>query len=68
MKILVVCQHYYPDPFRITDIAENLVRAGHDVFMLTGEPSYEREKWIGEGSKTDEIRNGVKYFRVNINV
>lgn len=64
MKILVVCQHYYPDPFRITDIAENLVRAGHDVFMLTGEPSYEREKWISEGGKADEIRNGVKIHRV----
>lgn len=32
--------------------------------MLTGEPSYEREKWIGEGGKTDEIRNGVKIHRV----
>lgn len=63
MKILVVCQNYYPDPFRITDIAENLVRAGHDVFMLTGEPSYEREKWISEGGKADEIRNGVKIHR-----
>ena len=64
MKILIVCQHYYPDPFRITDIAENLVKQGHEVFMLTGEPSYERETWIKEGSKTDETRNGVKIHRV----
>ena len=64
MKILIVCQHYYPDPFRITDIAENLVKCGHEVFMLTGEPSYERGKWIEDGGKAHEVRNGVKIHRV----
>lgn len=64
MRILIVCQHYYPDPFRITDIAENLVKYGHEVFMLTGEPSYEREKWLKEGGKIDEVRNDVKIHRV----
>ena len=25
MKILVICQYYYPEPFRISDICEELV-------------------------------------------
>lgn len=64
MKILIVCQHYYPDPFRITDVAENFVKQGHEVFVLAGEPSYERELWLKEGGKVDEVRNGVKVHRV----
>ena len=64
MKILILCQYYYPDPFRITDVAENFVKQGHEVFVLAGEPSYERESWLKEGGKVDEVRNGVKVHRV----
>ena len=40
MKILVVCQYYYPEPVRITDICEELVKRGHEVTVLTGVPNY----------------------------
>ena len=40
MKILVVCQYYYPEPVRITDICEELVEMGHEVTVLTGVPNY----------------------------
>ena len=40
MKILVICQHYYPEQFRITDICETLVNKGNDVTVLTGLPNY----------------------------
>ena len=40
MKILVVCQHYHPEPFRITDICEELVKMGHTVSVVTGLPNY----------------------------
>lgn len=50
MKILIVCQHYYPDRFRITDIAEELVRRGNDVFVLVG-PRPERECFTEEFEK-----------------
>lgn len=40
MKILVVCQYYYPEPFRIPDICEELVRRGHQVTVVTGVPNY----------------------------
>jgi colanic acid biosynthesis glycosyl transferase WcaI len=40
MKILIVCQYFYPEPFRITDIAVELVKKGHSVTVLTGIPNY----------------------------
>ena len=40
MKILVVCQYYWPEPFRISDICEALVQRGHQVTVVTGTPNY----------------------------
>lgn len=54
MRILVVCQYYYPEPFRISDICETLVQKGHEVTVLTGLPNYP------EGHIPDEYRNGKK--------
>lgn len=53
MKILVVCQYYYPEPFRITDICESLVQKGHSVTVLTGLPNYPEGK----------VQNSYRFFR-----
>ena len=29
MKILVVCQHYWPEPYYLNDVCEELVKRGH---------------------------------------
>ncbi|WP_053368319.1 glycosyltransferase family 4 protein [Bacillus sp. FJAT-27245] len=66
MKILVVCQYYYPEPFRISDICESLVKMGHDVTVLTGLPNYPEGKVLDGyryGQKRNEILNGVKVIR-----
>lgn len=66
MKILVVCQYYYPEPFRITDICEGLVERGHSVTVLTGLPNYPEGEVLKEYKKKqhrDEIRNGVRIIR-----
>jgi glycosyltransferase involved in cell wall biosynthesis len=66
MKILVVCQYYYPEQFRITDICETLVEKGHEVTVLTGLPNYPEGEVLDEyrlGKKRNEIRNGVKILR-----
>lgn len=66
MKILVVCQYYYPEPFRITDICESLVKKGHDVTVLTGLPNYPEGRVADEyrkGNKKEETLNGVKVLR-----
>lgn len=66
MKILVVCQYYYPEPFRITDICEELVKRGHKVTVITGLPNYPMGKIYDGyrcGQKRDEIINGVNVHR-----
>lgn len=66
MKILVVCQYYYPEPFRITDICETLVQKGHQVTVLTGLPNYPEGRVLDgyrHGRKRNETLNGVKILR-----
>ena len=66
MKILVVCQYYYPEPFRIPDICEELVKRGHKVTVVTGTPNYpmgEIYKGYEHGQKKDEEINGVIVHR-----
>jgi glycosyltransferase involved in cell wall biosynthesis len=66
MKILVVCQYYYPEQFRINDICEQLVSDGHHVTVLTGLPNYPSGKvpneyrWL---KKRKETINGVHVIR-----
>lgn len=65
-KILVVCQYYHPEPFRIKDICEELVRRGHEVQVVTGYPNYPEGQLYdgyGKGKRIDEIINGVKVHR-----
>ncbi len=69
MKILVVCQYYYPEPFRIADICEQLVKMGHDVTVVTGTPNYPMGNiYPGYEGKAhrDETINGVKVHRCPI--
>lgn len=69
MKILVVCQHYRPEPFRVSDICEMLVRKGHEVTVVTGTPNYpEGEIYCGyeDGQRADEVLGGVQVHRCAI--
>ena len=40
MKILLVSQHYRPEPLNSSDIAEGLVAHDHEVWALVGQPNY----------------------------
>ena len=40
MRILVFSQHFWPESFRINDVAQSLRAAGHEVTVLTGQPNY----------------------------
>lgn len=65
-KILVICQYYKPEPFRISDICEELVRRGHEVQVVTGYPNYPEGilyEGYGKGKHIDEVINGVKVHR-----
>ncbi len=66
MKILVICQYYYPEPFRISDICEELTQKGHEVMVITGLPNYPMgEIYNGYQKKigVTEVINGVKVHR-----
>lgn len=69
MKILVICQYYYPEPFRISDICEELVKRGHEVTVVTGTPNYPMGNiYVGyeNGAKSFEVLNGVNVYRCKI--
>ena len=68
MRILVVCQHYWPEPFNTSDVCEALVKRGHSVTVITGLPNTGMpgndipEEWK-EASRRDEMHNGVRVLR-----
>lgn len=69
MKILIVTQYFWPENFRINDIALGLIERGHQVEVLTGKPNYPRGKFY-KGysflSKGTEFWNEVKIHRSNL--
>lgn len=66
MKILVVCQHYWPEPYPLQDVCEELVRRGHQVDLITGVPNYPLGKiypGYQRGENRNQIHNGVRIHR-----
>ena len=59
MKILVVCQYYYPENFQITPICEQLAKDGYEVSVLTGLPNYPT------GIVPQEYKNGHRNETIN---
>lgn len=67
MKLLIVCQYYYPENFVITNIAESLVKEGHSVDVLTAKPNYGYGYILPEYKHiSEEVINGVNVYRVNV--
>ena len=67
MKILVVCQYYHPEPFRIHEVCESLAKRGHRVTVLTGLPNYPMgviPEEYKDGRHRDETVEGVRIIRV----
>lgn len=67
MKILVVTQYFWPEDFRINDLAVGLKNRGHSVTVLTGLPNYPGGRFFpGYGFvwHSEEDYGGVKVHRV----
>lgn len=66
MKILIVTQYFWPENFKINDLALSLKERGNDVTVLTGQPNYPDGKlypgyrWF---NKKVEYYCGVKIIR-----
>lgn len=66
MKILVVSQHYWPEPFTLPEICQELIRRGHTVHVLTDVPNYPMGYIYPEyrhGRRRNEEKNGVTIHR-----
>ena len=66
MKILVVCQYFHPEQFRVNDVCFELVAMGHEVTVLTGLPNYPSgviHSDYRRGRKRRESINGVDVVR-----
>jgi len=70
MRIIIYSYNYYPEPIGIaplmTELAEGLVKRGHEVRVVTGMPNYpERKIYDGYQGKLymTELRNGVAIQR-----
>ncbi len=67
MRLLIVAQYFWPENFRINDIAQGLQKKGHEVSVLTGKPNYPLGSFY-EGysmfAKRIEKWNGITIYRV----
>ena len=66
MKILVICQYYYPEEFQINDICTELVHRGNQVTVLTGLPNYPTgaiPEEYQQGKRRHEVIDGVEVIR-----
>lgn len=66
-RVLIVCQHFWPENFRINDIADYFVEQGHAVDVLCGLPNYPKGEFLpgyGYLKKRHEIRNNIRIDRV----
>lgn len=67
MNFTIVSQNFYPEEFRINDLAFDLAKMGHKVVVLTGKPNYPQGEFF-QGYKfwgiDREEFNGVTVIRV----
>lgn len=67
MNILIINQHFYPEIAPtgqlMTDLAEDLVKKGIDVTVLTGMPSYNLEGFNYDAPKRERYK-GIDIIRV----
>lgn len=66
MKILCVCQYFWPESFRVTDVCLGLKELGHEVTVLTGIPNYPEGKFYrgyGLFHNKEEDFQGIRVIR-----
>ena len=66
LRILAVCQNYWPEPFNVHEMCEGLAAAGHSVTVLTGLPNYPDGVIPADyrhGKNRRQRKNGVDIIR-----
>ena len=65
--ILLISQYFYPETFRVNDMACEWVKRGYKVTVLTGIPNYPMGKYFDGYDRKHRIRekwNGVDIIRI----
>ncbi|MDQ1331100.1 MAG: hypothetical protein QG578_1366 [Thermodesulfobacteriota bacterium] len=66
MNILIVTQYFWPENFRINDLATGLHERGHNISVLTGIPNYPEGRFFEGygffGNRTENY-NGISIVR-----
>ncbi len=66
MKLLIITPHFYPENFKVNDMAFELQRRGHTVSVMTPIPDYPEGKYYkgyGIFKRRHEYVNGVEVHR-----
>jgi glycosyltransferase involved in cell wall biosynthesis len=66
MRVLIVTQYFWPEVFRINDLALGLRERGHDVTVFTGKPNYPEGRFFpgyGFFGRATEDYHGVRVIR-----
>jgi glycosyltransferase involved in cell wall biosynthesis len=67
MRILIVSQYFWPENFRINDVALGLKERGHEVTVYTGKPNYPGGSFFpgyGVFARSVEDYHGIPVTRV----
>jgi glycosyltransferase involved in cell wall biosynthesis len=69
MKICIFTNHFFPEDFKVNDIAFSLAKTGFDVTVVTAVPDYPKGKFFdgyGWFKKNREIVNGCRCIRLPV--
>lgn len=68
-KILIISQYFYPENFRINDLALELKDRGYEISVLTGLPNYPKGEYYDGYScdkNCDEAWKGIPIYRCKL--
>ncbi len=66
-RVLIYTTYFYPETFKVNDIAFDLAQKGFDVTVITAIPNYPKGKFFegyGLFKRRREVLNGVKVIRL----
>lgn len=67
MKICVYTNHFFPEDFKVNDIAFELQKRGHDITVITALPDYPKRSMYRDYTifkRNNETVNGVHVYRL----
>lgn len=69
MHLLIITSHFWPEEFRINELAAELHTRGYQITVMTGIPNYPQGKYFsgyGLMSRRKECWNGINILRIPV--